>query len=164
MEISIIKGSINNINACEEALSNSELGKRYFGASGSARRALVEGFEKGEIYTAMDSDNNCVGFIWFILEGVFHSFPYIHIIAVNEKYRNLGIGKKLLEFFEDICFKNSSKSFLVVADFNPKAKELYENIGYNELCAIPDLYRKGITEHLMMKLKSENSMCMKKSI
>ncbi|WP_242960832.1 GNAT family N-acetyltransferase [Clostridium peptidivorans] len=100
-------------------------------------------------------NNNCRGFIWFILDGIFHSFPYLHIIAVKEESRKHGIGKKLLKFFEDICFKDYTKLFLVVADFNPDAKILYERIGYIEVGSIPNLYREGITEYLMMKLREE---------
>lgn len=151
MKMTIIKGSIEYINDCEDALVNSELGKRYFSQKGSARKALHEGFAEGEIYIALDACESCKGFIWFILDGIFHSFPYLHIIAVKQESRNEGIGKKLLKFFEDSCFKDYSKLFLVVADFNPDAKILYEKIGYIQVGTIPSLYREGITEHLMMK-------------
>jgi ribosomal protein S18 acetylase RimI-like enzyme len=153
MEVNIIKGSIEYMNDCEDALVNSELGRRYFSQSGSARKALQEGFAKGEIYIALDESKGCKGFIWFILGGIFHSFPYLHIVAVKQESRNQGIGKKLLQFFEDICFKDYTKLFLVVADFNPDAKILYEKVGYIEVGTIPSLYRVGITEYLMMKLR-----------
>jgi len=153
MEITIIKGNMDYINDCEEALANSELGMRYFSREGSARKALEDGFTKEEIYIALDANHNCKGFLWFILDGIFHSFPYLHIIAVKKESRSLGIGQKLLKFFEDTCFKDYSKLFLVVADFNPAAKRLYEKIGYIEVGNVPSLYREGITEHLMMKLR-----------
>ena len=156
MKMTIIKGSIEYINDCEDALVNSELGKRYFSQKGSARKALQEGFAKGKIYVAIDASEGCKGFIWFILDGIFHSFPYLHIIAVKQESRNQGIGKKLLKFFEDSCFKDYSKLFLVVADFNPDAKILYEKIGYIQVGTMPSLYREGITEHLMMKSREEN--------
>jgi ribosomal protein S18 acetylase RimI-like enzyme len=156
MKMDIIKGSIEYINDCEEALVNSELGKRYFLQKGTARKTLQEGFAKGEIYISLDASGGCNGFIWIILDGIFHSFPYLHIIAVKQESRNQGIGKKLLKFFEDSCFKDYSKLFLVVADFNPNAKILYEKIGYVQVGTIPSLYRKGITEHLMMKSRDEN--------
>lgn len=151
MEITIVKGSIDFINDCEEILVNSELGIRYFSEEGSARKALEKGFAKEEIYIAIDNNHSCKGFIWFILDGIFHSFPYLHIIAVKEENRKCGIGKKLLKFFEDMCFQDYTKLFLVVADFNPEAKRLYERIGYIQVGFIPNLYRPGITEHLMMK-------------
>jgi ribosomal protein S18 acetylase RimI-like enzyme len=156
MEITIVKGSIDYINDCEDALVNSELGKRYFSRKGSARKALEDGFSKEEIYIAIDVNQKFKGFIWYILDGIFHSFPYLHIIAVKQESRNNGIGKKLLNFFEDSCIKDYSKVFLVVADFNPGAKRLYEKIGYVQVGTIPSLYREGITEHLMMKSREEN--------
>jgi ribosomal protein S18 acetylase RimI-like enzyme len=91
--------------------------------------------------------------VWVILNGIFHSFPYIHIIAVKSENRGQGIGKILLKFVEDVCYKNYSKLFLVVADFNTDAKRLYERIGYSAIGDIPNLYRNGITECLMMKSK-----------
>ena len=155
MKITITKGNIDYINDCEAALVNSELGIRYFSEKGSARKTLEEGFAKEEIYIALDNNQRCMGFIWIILDGIFHSFPYLHIIAVKEEYRRNGVGKKLLKFFEEICFKDYTKVFLVVADFNPNAKRLYEKIGYIEVGSIPNLYREGITESLMMKIREE---------
>lgn len=155
MKIEIIKGSMNYISDCEKALVNSELGRRYFSKEGTARKALEEGFAKDEIYIAIDNSRNCKGFIWCILDGIFHSFPFLHIIAVNEEDRKHGIGKKLLKFLEDMCFKNYTKLFLVVADFTPEAKMLYEKIGYIEVGSIPNLYKEGITHSLMMKLREE---------
>jgi ribosomal protein S18 acetylase RimI-like enzyme len=153
MDITVVKGSINHINDCEDALVNSELGKRYFSEKRSARKSLEDGFSKGEIYVAIDNDNNCKGFVWVISNGIFHSFPYIHIIAVKSENRGQGIGKILLKFVEDVYYKNDLKLFLVVADFNPDAKRLYERMGYSVIGDIPNLYRNGITECLMMKSK-----------
>ncbi len=157
MEIKIVKGSIDYIDDCEEALTNSELGIRYFSKQGSARKALEEGFSKEEIYVAIDQNHNCVGFLWVILNGIFHAFPYLHIVAVKQENRGHGIGKKLMQFFEDKCFKDNTKLFLVVADFNPDAKLLYESVGYIEVGKIPSLYREGIDEYLMMKLREGGS-------
>lgn len=156
MKITVVKGSMNFIDDCEEALENSELGKRYFSQKGSARKAIEEGMDKGEIYVATDDDNSCKGFVWVILNGIFHSFPYIHIIAVKSENRGQGIGSVLLKFVEDACFKEYSKLFLVVADFNPDAKRFYERSGYSVVGYIPDLYRKGITECLMAKYKDDH--------
>jgi len=152
MNIKIIKAGISYINDCEEALVNSEIGKRYFSKEGSAKKHLEEGFSKKEIYVALE-DNKCLGFVWVIENGIFHSFPYIHIIAVKEESRGKGIGKILLNFVEKVYFEKYSKLFLVVGDFNPQAKRLYEKLGYSLIGDIKDLYRDGITESLMMKIK-----------
>jgi len=85
MEITTVKGSMAYINDCEGILLNSELGIRYFSEKGSARKVLEAGFNKEEIYVALDINDNCKGFLWFILDGAFHSFPYLHIIAVKKR-------------------------------------------------------------------------------
>lgn len=151
MDISIIKAENKHLVDCKIALQNSELGRVYFSKEYRIIEALSEGISKREIFVAINNEGNCVGFIWFILNGAFHSFPYLHIIAVKSEYRTLGIGRKLLQYFEKETCKNSSKVFLVVADFNPKAKQLYESVGYKEIGIIPSLYKKGINECLMMK-------------
>jgi ribosomal protein S18 acetylase RimI-like enzyme len=153
MGIAVVKGNISHLKDCEEAVVNSELGRRYFSQTGSARNSLEKGFVNDDIFVAIDESNNCIGFVWVITNGAFHSFPYIHIIAVKSGNRGQGIGKILLQHVEDVYYQNNSKLFLVVADFNPEAKRLYESIGYTAIGDIPDLYRKGITECLMMKSK-----------
>jgi ribosomal protein S18 acetylase RimI-like enzyme len=146
----IIKAEKEHIEDCALALENSELGRVYFSQPNKAIQAISEGVSRQEIFVAVDNNGLCLGFMWFIRNGAFHSFPYLHIIAVKEEYRNLGIGKELLNYFEKVIAQ-SSKVFLVVADFNPKAKQLYEKSGYTEVGVIPNLYKRGVTEYLMMK-------------
>jgi len=152
MEISIVKAEEKHSIDCINALQKSELGRVYFSQENAAVQAINEGITKGEIFVAVNKECICVGFIWFITNGAFHSFPYLHIIAVKEEFRNLGIGRKLLQHFEEANFKKYSKLFLVVADFNPEAKRLYQSSGYKEVGIIPNLYRSGISECLMMKV------------
>ena len=151
MQIIITKANKKHLEDCKNALHNSKLGQEYFPSEQDAIDAITEGITKEEMFVALNEKGECLGFIWFILSGAFHSFPYLHIIAVREEFRGLGIGKKLLSFFEETVFPNSSKVFLVVADFNPDAKRLYENLGYQQVGVLPNLYREGITEYLMMK-------------
>jgi ribosomal protein S18 acetylase RimI-like enzyme len=152
MEIKMIKAENRYQEDCVQALYRSELGRVYFPEEDKARRAIEEGFSKGEFYLAINNDTKeCLGFLWYIPNGAFHSFPYLHIIAVKEQYRGLGIGKQLLSFFETTISQIAGKAFLVVADFNPRAKQLYQSIGYKEIGIIPNLYKSGVNECLMMK-------------
>lgn len=151
MDIYFAKAEIQYLEDCNIALINSKLGRIYFADENKAREAILEGITKEEIVVALNNEGNCLGFLWYIINGAFHSFPYLHIIAVKDEFRNQGIGNKLLVYFEKVISKDKSKVFLVVADFNPKAKRLYENIGYKEVGIIPNLYKSGVTEYLMMK-------------
>ena len=95
------------------------------------------------------------------MEGIFHSFPYLHMIAVKNEYQNQGIGTLLLDFFEnDVLLhgKNQmrTKVFLLVGDFNRTAEQIYQKRGYQEICQIEGLYRRTITEKLMMKTVVKN--------
>lgn len=146
----IIQAECEHLNDCVLALQNSELGRVYFSQENKASLAISNGISNQEILVAIDNKGLCLGFIWFIRNGAFHGFPYVHIIAIKEEYRNLGIGNELLNYFEKVVAQ-SSKIFLVVADFNPNAKRLYEKCGYIEVGVIPNLYKSGITEFLMMK-------------
>lgn len=152
MDVVIEKGSTAHLNDCEEALLNSALGEKYFSREGSAKNAILEGLSSGNLYTAF-ADKECAGFFYLIPNGAFHGFPYLHLLAVREKYRGKGVGTALLGFAEDIAFETADKLFLVVADFNPDAKRFYERNGYRQAGEIPGLYRSGITEYLMMKEK-----------
>ncbi len=146
----IIQAEYEHLNDCVLALKNSELGRVYFWQENKANNAITEGITKKEILVALDDKGLCLGFMWFIRNGAFHGFPYLHIIAIKEEYRNLGLGNEMLNYFESVIAQ-SSKVFLVVADFNPKAKKLYEKCGYVEVGIIPNLYKNGVTEFLMMK-------------
>lgn len=151
MEINIIKAENKHIMDCKVALQYSELGRVYFPKEDKIIKDLNKGISKGEIFVAISKEGQCLGFLWFILNSAFHCFPYLHIIAVKDEFRNLGIGKKLLQYFEESISRRPSSLFLVVADFNPRAKQLYESIGYKEVGVIPNLYKMGVTEYLMMK-------------
>lgn len=123
----------------------------YFQSEESRKNAVMEGINKGTLYVAL-CDGECAGFAYVILEGAFHAYHYLHLIAIREEYRGKGIGKKLLEFIETMVFKTRDKIFLLVGDYNPGAKVFYEKLGYQYIGTIPSLYRKGIDEYLMMKV------------
>ena len=148
--ITFAKGNEQHLKDCKDALCRSALGEKYFSSPGSAENVILEGIRRGNLYAALIGEE-CIGFSYIIPGGAFHSFPYLHIIAIKEKYRDKGIGKALLDYSESIAFETADKFFLVVADFNPDAKRFYERNGYRQVGRIPGLYRSGISEYLMVK-------------
>jgi ribosomal protein S18 acetylase RimI-like enzyme len=151
LNILIKKADRSHLGDCLVALRNSRLGQEYFASEAKALAALTAGIAQEEVFVAVSEEAGCLGFIWFILGGAFHSFPYLHIIAVKEAFRGRGIGTRLLDYFERAVFTDFSKVFMVVADFNPDARRLYESLGYRQVGVIPGLYKEGVTEYLMMK-------------
>ena len=150
MEITFAEGNERHLKDCKDALCRSALGKEYFSLPGSAENAILEGIRQGNLYVALIGED-CVGFTYIIPKGAFHSFPYLHIIAIKEEYRGMGFGKALLDYSERIASEMANMFFLVVADYNPDAKRFYERNGYQQVGEIPNLYRPGITEYLMIK-------------
>ena len=148
--ITFAKGNEKHLKDCRDALCQSTLGEKYFSSPGSAENAILEGIRQGNLYVALIGEA-CIGFAYIIPKGAFHSFPYLHIIAIKEEYRGQGIGKALLDYSERIASEMADRLFLVVADYNPEAKRFYERNGYQQVGVIPDLYRPGITEYLMAK-------------
>ena len=81
-EITFAKGNELYLKDCRDALCQSTLGERYFSSPGSAENAILEGIRQENLYVAFIG-GECVGFTYIIPKGAFHSFPYLHIIAVK---------------------------------------------------------------------------------
>ena len=94
---------------------------------------------------------NALGFTYIIPKGAFHSFHTFTSSRWRDGYRNMGIGKALLDYSEKNAHEMADKIFLVVADYNPDAKRFYERNGYMQVGEIPNLYRPGATEYMMVK-------------
>jgi ribosomal protein S18 acetylase RimI-like enzyme len=154
MTIKIVQATLSHINECKNALIDSELGNRYGTNKEQVSIVFTKGIKDEEIYVAIDINDQFLGYIWIDLAGIFSTYPYVRSIAVSKKYRGQGIGKKLLSHFEELGFKQSSKLFLLVSDFNARAKKLYTELGYQEIAVIPDLFKLEISEFLMMKVKA----------
>ena len=148
----IIPATHKHLNVCLEMLLDSKLGEVYFSNHDHALKSLMDGLENEKVIIAQDADGHYVGFLWYVRYGAFHAFPYLHIIAVKREYRGRGYGKELMRHLEEEILNQKGKLFLVVADFNSDAERLYEKLGYKQVGQIPNLYKEGVTEHLMMKV------------
>ena len=160
MKISIIKGNYEYLEDCSSILEDSTLGQKYFLDENKqyiGQKLLKEGFDKKEIYLALDEQGKCIGFAWIILNGIFHWFPFLHVLAVKKAVRGNGVGKQLMGLFEEIGYvqDKSDKLFLCVDDFSTEAMGLYKSLGYQEVGSIPGMYIPGVVTYLMMKVKNE---------
>ena len=163
MNIAIKMAAEKHIIACTNILQSTEIGAVYFSNYEKTVALLSHALAQQELFVALNDHEECLGFMYFMSNGVFGSYPYLHIIPVKEEYRNLGIGKQLIKYFEENSSDYSStKHFLTVDDFNPKAKKLYESLGYQCVGELKDFYKNGITSYIMMKATNkepQNLMC-----
>ncbi|HUJ13697.1 MAG TPA: GNAT family N-acetyltransferase [Thermoanaerobaculia bacterium] len=101
-----------------------------------------------EIYLATD-DGRILGFIILTMKGAFTG--YIRTVCVDAEERGHGIGSRLVEFAENRIFRDTPNVFLCVSSFNPRARALYERLGYEPIGELKNYIVDGASELLMRK-------------
>lgn len=160
MKITITDAKPEHIDDCTITVAQSQLGREYFEDSEKIRQLLLKGLADGNISVALGDGQDgeldqFLGFMWVVPNGAFNAYPFLNLIAVKEGYRGQGLGSQLLDLLEESVFADHSKIFLVVAEFDVGPKRLYKSRGYVQVGTIPDLYKDGVAEQLMMKTKDE---------
>ena len=153
MEIKIQFARKEQARDCLLCIKHSELWDTYFKSNTSAENNIKEMITKKQIYVALNKNDKCIGFMGVINNGCFRKFSYLSLIAVKKRYRGKGIGKELINKFEEIGFKKANRVFLLVSNFNKKAQLLYKKLDYKKVGKIPDLFKIGVSEHLLVKYK-----------
>lgn len=93
-------------------------------------------------------DGNVAGYggIWLILDE-----GHITNIAVDEKYRGLGLGSKLLEGLIQLCIDRNIRAMtLEVRKSNEVAKSLYKKYGFIEYGIRPNYYQDNNEDAIIM--------------
>jgi [ribosomal protein S18]-alanine N-acetyltransferase len=139
-------GSEQDAHLCAKLMSTSEpwvtLRRGY-----EESRKLVEDPSR-EVYVAYEGDQ-FRGFIIVLMQGAF--VGYIQIVAVTPEARGTGVGTELIRFAEERIFAIYPNVFLCVSSFNPRARALYERLGYELIGEIRDFLVIGYSEFLLRK-------------
>src|SRR5947207_14111875 len=101
-----------------------------------------------EVYVA-ENDGRIDGFIILNMRGAF--VGYIQTVCVDATLRGSGLGTQLVEFAEKRIFAETPNVFLCVSSFNPRARQLYERLGYELIGELKDYLIRGHSEMLMRK-------------
>ena len=101
-----------------------------------------------EVYVIADGDR-LLGFIILVMRGAF--IGYIRSICVDAEARGRGVGSRLVEFAEQRIFRETPNVFLCVSSFNPRARALYERLGYELIGELKNYVVDGASEFLMRK-------------
>lgn len=94
-------------------------------------------------------DGVCVGSIsvrepW--LKG-----PYLELLALFPKAQKSGIGRRLMEWFEAEAPSSTRSQWVLCSDYNLKALDFYESIGYQKITVIESLYDEKFSDYLLRK-------------
>ncbi|MCX5795949.1 MAG: N-acetyltransferase [Elusimicrobia bacterium] len=147
MDIEIRRpGGPGELAACARIMSSQEpwltLGRGHDQAL-----ALLKNPER-EVYVAA-ADGAVAGFVILAMGGAFKG--YIQTIAVSPAWQGRGVGSRLIAFAEQRIFSESPNAFICVSDFNPKARRLYERLGYKLVGELKDYVVAGHSELLLRK-------------
>ena len=153
MEIKIQIAKKGQATDCLLCVKNSDLWDAYFKNNTTHEATLEEMISKKQVYVATNKNDKCIGFMGVINNGCFDKFPYLATLAVRKRYRNKGIGETLVNKFENIGFEKADRVFILVSDFNKQAQKFYRKLGYKKVGNIPDLFKNGISENLLVKYR-----------
>jgi [ribosomal protein S18]-alanine N-acetyltransferase len=145
LEIGRLNGDAE-ARVCAEMMSSSEPWI-FFGRTFEQCLARVTN-PAGEVWVARE-DDVARGFIILLLHGAF--VGYIQVVCVAADARSSGVGSKLVAFAEERIFRQFPNVFLCVSSINPRARQLYERLGYKLVGELDDYLVRGYSEFLMRK-------------
>lgn len=152
MNVRITKADESRLDACHAVFVDSALYDHYFTQEGRLDKQLSTAISRGELWVAVTSQDEVAGCMWVVPDGFFGAFPYLSLLGVKKSFRGMGIGHVLLETFIGVSRSlGYKKCSLLVSHFNPRAKNLYQSLGFRKVGYVPDCILPGIHENIMVK-------------
>lgn len=152
MNVRITRADESRLSACHEVFLDSPLYDHYFSQEGRLDKQLSTAISRGELWIALTAQDEVVGCMWMEPDGFFGAFPYLALLGVKKSFRGMGIGHTLVETFIGVSRSlGYKKCSLLVSHFNPRAKSLYQSLGFKKVGYVPDCILPGIHENIMVK-------------
>lgn len=155
-EIHIVKGTCEKFEEYKKIFDGSSLLRHY---GDHIYEWMEQGLSENNVYIAEDGNGEAVGFMWAQLNSIYAEQPYISLLGVCSDYRAHGVGQKLIQYFIDIYeSKGFERGLIAVNDFNPRARILYEDMGFHKITAYQDAVSASNNVYLLMrKSRKHNS-------
>ena len=94
-------------------------------------KELIENkLKEKEIIIAKDEDNKIIG--WLRYSYFWDNTPFMNMLYINANYRNKGIGKELVLFWENEMKKKGYKFLMTSTLSNEEAQHFYMKLGYKD--------------------------------
>ena len=152
MNVRITRADESRLSACHEVFLDSPLYDHYFSQEGRLDKQLSTAISRGELWIALTAQGEVAGCMWMEPNGFFGAFPYLALLGVKKSFRGMGIGHTLVETFIGVSRSlGYRKCSLLVSHFNPRAKNLYQSLGFRKVGYVPDCILPGIHENIMVK-------------
>lgn len=105
-------------------------------------------WSKGVMRDCINSDYHCIvlkqadTIVGYGVLMTAYDESHLLNMCVNPKHQGQGMGKKLLNYFENICIYNRSKAFLLeVRVSSPIARSLYKSFGFQQIGVRKNYYK-----------------------
>lgn len=104
-------------------------------------------------YIAVDRNGNSVGWISISASDAhIDGLPNITLLGVKDSARGRGIGQMLISFYVDVMTQlGCEECAVVVNDWNPRARKLYDSLGFKLRKSYEDPFIGGFANHVLVK-------------
>lgn len=152
-KIEIEKADASKIEEYKELFKNCSLYDHCFKKTDLLDQKLNEDISKGHGFVAVDRDGVTVGYATIVpSDPLADGLPLIKLLAVKPDKRGRGIGQMLLKFYEGVMAGiGYTECGLVVCDWNPRARKLFDSLGYKLRKSFDDKVVGGYVDHLLVK-------------
>jgi len=86
--------------------------------------------ENKEIYV-VEKNDKIIG--WLRYNLFWDNIPFMNMIYVLDEYRKVGVGKNLVDFWEEEMKQKGYKNVLTSTQSNEEAQHFYRKLGYKEI-------------------------------
>lgn len=104
-------------------------------------------------YIAVDRNGNSVGWISISASDAhIDGLPNITLLGVKDSARGRGIGQMLINFYVEVMTQlGCEECAVVVNDWNPRARKLYDSLGFKLRKSYEDPFIGGFVNHVLVK-------------
>ncbi|BDB02121.1 GNAT family N-acetyltransferase [Clostridium botulinum] len=95
-----------------------------------SKQLIKNKLKEKEIMISKDEDNKIIG--WLRYSYFWDNTPFMNMLYLNENYRNKGIGKKLVEFWETEMKSKGYELVMTSTLSNEQAQHFYRKLGYKD--------------------------------
>lgn len=95
-----------------------------------SKNLIKRKLKEGEIIVVRNPDNQIIG--WLRYGYFWDNIPFMNMLYINEAYRNKGIGKELVRFWEIEMKKKGYDLVMTSSLSNEQAQHFYRKLGYKD--------------------------------
>lgn len=141
----------SDLDQMVEILVSNSLFEQY-GITAKKARILLEQalLSDSSVLWTIHQESSCLGFAWIELKAAFARSNYLRLLAVNQHCQGLGLGKRLIQYYET-QMDHPAGIFLLATHENQRARDFYSKLGYSEIGTVPSYVIPGLDEVIYFK-------------